>query len=226
MEVIRQGWLPILLGALVGSLVSIISVFLLCQAFQIDTTLMLSLLPKSVTTPIAICLLYTSIGERHMEIIFGFAGGLALFIFGMNEMGSGLQKVAVNKMRNILGALTSIPIIGVLVGTLVTGIIQSSSATTVMVVGFVNAGLLTLKQAISVLMGANIGTTVTAQLVSFNLMEYYLPMIAVGFFLYFVCKKKGLKSGGQILFSFGILFMGCLLYTSPWEEIFVVALAT
>lgn len=149
-----------------------------------------------------------------MEIIFGFAGGLALFIFGMNEMGSGLQKVAVNKMRNILGALTSIPIVGVLVGTLVTAIIQSSSATTVMVVGFVNAGLLTLKQALSVIMGANIGTTVTAQLVSFNLMEYYLPMIALGFFLYFACKKKGLKSGGQILFSFGILFMGLAIMSN------------
>ena len=119
------------------------------------------------------------------ELIFGLLGGLALFLYGMDLMGEGLQKAAGNRMRRILEVLTGIPIIGVLVGALVTSIIQSSSATTVMTVGFVNAGLLTLKQAISVIMGANIGTTMTAQLIAFKLTKYILPIIALGFVFIF-----------------------------------------
>ncbi|MGI6066060.1 MAG: Na/Pi cotransporter family protein [Bacillota bacterium] len=143
-----------------------------------------------------------------MTILFGLLGGLALFIFGMHFMGEGLQKAAGDRMQKILEVLTSVPVIGVLVGALVTAIIQSSSATTVMVVGFVNAGLMNLKQAISVIMGANIGTTMTAQLIAFKLTEYYLPIIAFGFGFYFFAKRKSLKYIGQVVFSFGLLLMG------------------
>jgi len=141
-------------------------------------------------------------------IIFSLFGGLALFIFGMQRMGSSLQKIAGNKMRSILRVLTSVPIIGTLVGVAVTAVVQSSSLTTVMTVGFVNSGLLTLKQAISVIMGANIGTTVTGQIISFNIIQYSLLIIAVGFIIYFACKKNSTKEVGNTIFSLGILFFG------------------
>jgi len=143
-----------------------------------------------------------------MNIFFGLLGGLAIFLYGMRSMGEGLQKVAGDRMRRILEVLTGIPIIGVLVGALTTAIIQSSSATTVMVVGFVNAGLMTLKQAIAVIMGSNIGTTMTAQLISFKLGDLYLPIIGIGFFVYFLAKKKNIKYIGQVIFSFGLLLLG------------------
>ncbi|MDI9568813.1 MAG: Na/Pi symporter, partial [Bacillota bacterium] len=104
--------------------------------------------------------------------LFGLVGGLGLFLFGIDIMAEGLQKSVGNKMRRVLEILTGIPIMGAIMGALVTAVIQSSSATTVMVVGFVNAGLMTLKQAVSVILGANIGTTVTAQLVAFQLTDY------------------------------------------------------
>ena len=116
------------------------------------------------------------------EIIFGFFGGLGLFLCGMQLMSDGLRKAAGDRTRKILAALTSSPLKGVLVGTAVSAIMQSSSATTVMLVSFANAGLLTLKQAVGVIMGANIGTAVTAQLLAFDLAEYALPAIGVGFF--------------------------------------------
>jgi phosphate:Na+ symporter len=159
--------------------------------------------------------------EKMQELIFGLLGGLALFLYGMDLMGEGLQKAAGNRMRRILEVLTGIPIIGVLVGALVTSIIQSSSATTVMTVGFVNAGLLTLKQAISVIMGANIGTTMTAQLIAFKLTKYILPIIALGFVFYFFSKKKSHKYFGQVILGFGILMFGMELMgdaMSPLEH--------
>ncbi|WP_366921743.1 Na/Pi cotransporter family protein [Metallumcola ferriviriculae] len=143
-----------------------------------------------------------------MQLVFGLLGGLALFIYGMQNMGEGLQKSAGDKMRRILEILTGVPIIGVMVGALVTAIIQSSSATSVMVVGFVNAGLMTLKQAVGVVMGANIGTTITAQLIAFKLTHYIMPIIALGFALNFFAKKRGLKYLGQVILGFGILLLG------------------
>ncbi|HHT64418.1 MAG TPA: Na/Pi cotransporter family protein, partial [Clostridia bacterium] len=143
-----------------------------------------------------------------MSIFFGLLGGLALFLYGMFSMGEGLQKAAGERMRKILEVLTGIPVVGVLMGTLVTAIIQSSSATTVMVVGFVNAGLMTLKQAISVIMGTNIGTTMTAQLIAFKLSDYYLPIIGIGFLVFFLAKKKSIKYIGQVFFGFGLLLLG------------------
>ena len=104
----------------------------------------------------------------HVGNLFAFIGGLGMFLYGMDIMASGLQKTAGNKMKDLLGYLTNNRILGVLVGALVTAIIQSSSATTVMVVGFVNAGIMNLTQAAGVIMGANVGTTITAWLVSAN----------------------------------------------------------
>ncbi len=141
-------------------------------------------------------------------MFFGLFGGLALFLFGMRTMSDGLQNAAGDRMQGILGRVTRLPILGVLVGALVTLVIQSSSATTVMVISFVNAGLLNLTQAIGVIMGTNIGTTVTAQLIAFDLTDLYLPLIVVGFFVGFFVKKASLKYFGQFMFGFGVLLMG------------------
>lgn len=149
------------------------------------------------------------------EVLFGLFGGLAIFIYGMQAMVSGLQKVAGSKMRRILELATGVPIIGVLFGTLVTGIIQSSSLATVLVIGFVNAGLMNLKQAIAVIMGANIGTTFTAQILAFKIEEYALPIIAVGFILYFFAnKRKKLKHMGYAIFSLGLVLLGLALMSN------------
>jgi phosphate:Na+ symporter len=143
-----------------------------------------------------------------MTLVFGLVGGLGLFLYGMQLMGDGLQKTAGDNLRRLLEALTKTPLIGVLVGGLVTMIIQSSSATTVMVVGFVNAGLLTLKQAVSVIMGANIGTTVTAFIVSLKLTQLALPAIGIGSLLQLTGKRKRTRFIGQTILGFGLLFMG------------------
>lgn len=143
-----------------------------------------------------------------IKILFGVAGGLALFIFGMDLMGEGLKKSAGERLRIILETITKNPITGIIVGALVTMIIQSSSATTVMVVGFVNARLMTLRQAIGVIMGAAIGTTITAQLIAFNLGEYAYLIAAIGFILFFFVKHKNWQYIGQVIFGLGILFIG------------------
>ncbi|HBF1161880.1 TPA: Na/Pi cotransporter family protein [Clostridioides difficile] len=143
-----------------------------------------------------------------MNIIISLMGGLGLFLYGMNLMGEGLQKSAGTKLKKIIKLLTSNIFMGVLVGTGVTAVIQSSSATTVMVVGFVNAGIMTLKQAIGVIMGANIGTTVTAQLVSFDLTGMAPVALGVGIILYLFGNKPRIKNIAEILIGFGILFTG------------------
>jgi len=142
------------------------------------------------------------------EVIFGIIGGLGLFLFGMKLLSEGLQKIAGQKLRQILKILTDKPIMGVCVGAIITAIIQSSSATTVMVVGFINAALMTLRQAIGVIMGANIGTTVTAQIMAFKIDQYALPAIGLGFLLWMVAKKKNIKFTGETILGFGILFLG------------------
>lgn len=142
------------------------------------------------------------------KVVFGLAGGLALFLYGMNSMSDALQKAAGEKMKKILEFLTKNPIMGVLAGALVTAVLQSSSATTVMVIGFVSAGLMSLSQAISVIFGANIGTTMTAQLMAFKITDYIYPIIFVGFMLYFASKKEKVKNVGLVIFSFGLLFEG------------------
>ena len=143
-----------------------------------------------------------------MDIAIGIMGGLGLFLYGMNLMGDGLQKSAGSKLKRIIELLTSNVIMGVLVGMVVTMVIQSSSATTVMVVGFVNAGIMSLTQAIGVIMGANIGTTVTAQLVSFKLEAIAPVALGIGIILYLFSKKEKTKELATILLGFGILFTG------------------
>ena len=125
-----------------------------------------------------------------MDIAISLIGGLGLFLFGMIYMGDGLQKAAGNKMKDILAALTKNKLMGVLVGALVTGVIQSSTATTVMVIGFVNAGLMNLNQAVGIIMGANVGTTVTALLVSLNITKIATFMAGVGVIVYLIAKTK------------------------------------
>ncbi|UCH12031.1 MAG: Na/Pi cotransporter family protein [Candidatus Omnitrophota bacterium] len=141
-------------------------------------------------------------------LIFGIIGGLGLFIYGIRLMGEGLQRAAGERLRSILKSLTSTPLKGMLVGLGVTSLIQSSSATTVMLVGFVNAGLMTLKQALGVILGADIGTTITAQIVAFKLTEYALPAIGLGFFINMFVKRRFWKNLGLFIFGFGILFLG------------------
>ncbi|MGN1031107.1 MAG: Na/Pi cotransporter family protein [Butyricicoccaceae bacterium] len=143
-----------------------------------------------------------------METIFGLIGGLAIFIFGMNLMSESLQKVAGEKMKHILAMLTKNPVLGVLAGALCTAVLQSSSATTVMAIGFVSAGLMTLPQAISIILGANIGTTMTAQLMAFKISDYIFVFIFVGFIISFVAKKERTKNLGLTIFAFGLLFLG------------------
>ncbi len=143
-----------------------------------------------------------------MDIAIGIMGGLGLFLYGMNLMGDGLQKSAGSKLKRIIELLTSNVIMGVLVGMVVTMIIQSSSATTVMVVGFVNAGIMSLPQAIGVIMGANIGTTITAQLVSLDV-DFLAPVaLGIGIVIYMFAKKPKYKHIAEILIGFGILFTG------------------
>ncbi|MGI6070356.1 MAG: Na/Pi cotransporter family protein [Blautia sp.] len=140
--------------------------------------------------------------------ITGLLGGLALFLYGMNMMSEGLQKAAGEKMKYILGILTKNPLLGVLAGAVTTAVLQSSSATTVMVIGFVSAGLMSLPQAISVILGANIGTTMTAQIIAFNISDYIWPILFLGFVMFFFGKKEQLKNVGQTVFAFGLLFVG------------------
>ena len=146
--------------------------------------------------------------NETLQIVFGLFGGLAIFLYGMNLMSDSLQKVAGERMRTILGMLTRNPVLGVLSGALVTAVLQSSSATTVMAIGFVSAGLMTLPQAISIIFGANIGTTMTAQLIAFNLSDYIYLIIIVGFLFYFFGKKEKIKDLGATIFGFGLLFDG------------------
>lgn len=147
-------------------------------------------------------------GINWFQVIMTLLGGLAVFIYGMNLMSDGLQKAAGEKMRNVLALLTKNPIIGILAGALTTAVLQSSSATTVMVIGFVSAGLMNLPQAISIILGANIGTTITAQLIAFKVGDYVWVFILIGFVMYFFMKKEYWVNVGQTIFAFGLLFMG------------------
>ncbi|SEA49823.1 phosphate:Na+ symporter [Desulfuromusa kysingii] len=146
----------------------------------------------------------------NQQLIFGLLGGLGMFLFGMKTMSEGLQKIAGDKMRKIISALTDNRFIGALVGIAVTAIIQSSSAVTVMVVGFVNAGLLSLIQAIGVILGANIGTTITAQLIAFKITKFALPAIGLGAGLKLFSKNKKYTYTGEIILGLGLLFLGLL----------------
>lgn len=143
-----------------------------------------------------------------VTIIFGFLGGLGLFLYGMKLMSEGLQKSAGESLKRIIDKVTSNRLLGASIGMLITLIIQSSSATTVMVVGFVNAKLMNLVQALSIVLGANIGTTITGQLIAFNITKYALPAIFIGAVLTLFSKSLKKRSYGEVVLGFGLLFFG------------------
>ena len=155
----------------------------------------------------------------NQNLIFGLLGGLGLFLFGMKIMSEGLQKIAGSRMRKILAGLTDNRIVGTLVGIAVTAMIQSSSATTVMVVGFVNAGLMSLVQSIGIVLGANIGTTITAQLIAFKITHYALPAIGIGAGFKLFAKNKKWSYAGEILLGFGLLFFGLSVMKAAFDPL-------
>jgi phosphate:Na+ symporter len=161
----------------------------------------------------------------YRQMILGTVGGLGLFLFGMGLMSDGLKKVAGGKLRKIVESMTKKPLVAFMVGAGVTALVQSSSATTVMVIGFVNAALLTLQQAICVIIGTNVGTTATAWLVSISgvgalrITIYALPAVAVGFLLMTLGRTRRQKSIGQIMLGFGILFVGINFMKEAFEPL-------
>jgi phosphate:Na+ symporter len=143
-----------------------------------------------------------------LKVLIGTLGGLGLFILGMKMMTDGLQMSAGKRIKTILGAVSSNRVIGCLTGAGVTAMVQSSSATTVMLIGFVSAGLMSLQQAVGVILGANVGTTVTAQLIAFKLSALALPAIALGVGLKFFSRRKQTRYVGEVILGFGLLFFG------------------
>ncbi len=153
------------------------------------------------------------------QIFIGVAGGLAFFLYGMEKMSNGMKKTAGNKMRSILASLTKNRVIALVVGAFVTMVIQSSSATTVMLVSFVQAGLLNFVQSMGVILGADIGTTITAQMVAFKLTDYALLMVAIGFVFKMFGKTEQSKAIGDIILGFGILFFGMKLMSDVMKPL-------
>ncbi|WP_019413694.1 Na/Pi cotransporter family protein [Paenisporosarcina sp. TG20] len=153
------------------------------------------------------------------EMLFQFFGGLGIFLFSIKYMGDGLQKSAGDKLRNILDRFTTNPFMGVLVGIVVTVLLQTSTGTTVITIGLVSAGFMTLRQAIGVIMGANIGTTVTAFIIGIDIGAYALPIMAVGAFCIFFLKKNYFQNLGEVIFGFGGLFLGLELMTGGMKPL-------
>jgi len=153
------------------------------------------------------------------DIFIGLAGGLAFFLYGMEKMSNGMKATAGNKMRSILASLTRNRFIALIVGAFVTMVIQSSSATTVMLVSFVQAGLLNLAQSMGVILGADIGTTITAQMIAFKLTDYALLMVAIGFLIKMFGKTEKIKAVGDIILGFGILFFGMKLMSDVMKPL-------
>src|SRR5690554_794572 len=153
------------------------------------------------------------------EMIFSFIGGLGIFLFGLKYMGDGLQNAAGDRLRSILDRFTTNPLMGVFAGIFITVLIQSSSGTTALTVALVSAGFMKLRQAIGVIMGANIGTTVTAFIIGIDIGAYALPIIGAGAFLLFFFKKKLVNAAGQILFGFGGLFYGLELMSTGMKPL-------
>ena len=161
---------------------------------------------------------------EYISSLFEFAGGIGMFLYGMNTMADGMQRSAGGKMKKLLGYLTSNRLLAIIVGAVITAIIQSSGATTVMVVGFVNAGLMTLVQAVGVIMGATIGTTITAWIVSLGQLgdaakvmnpSFYAPfLIGIGAFVILFSKKDKVKNAGEIIVGIGLLFEGLTFMSS------------
>ena len=142
------------------------------------------------------------------EMLFALFGGLAMFLYGMDRMSRALQRAAGGAMKRLLARLTATPLLGVLTGLAVTAVLQSSSAATVMVIGFVSAGLLELPRAVAVIYGINIGTTMTAQLIAFDAQQLVYPVLFAGFVIDFAAHKARWQAVGEAVFSFGLLFEG------------------
>lgn len=155
----------------------------------------------------------------NAAMIFLLLGGLGMFLYGMKMMSDGLERLAGDRMRRVLEVLTNNRLAGVGVGMGVTSVIQSSSATTVMIVGFVNAGLMTLLQATGVIMGANIGTTITAQLIAFKLSDVAPVILFIGMAMSVFVKKRAIERIGNIILGFGILFVGLTLMAQAMEPL-------
>lgn len=185
--------------------------------FENRKWLMLIVILISLTQPLAAM---DADGSIHWTmLVFTLLGGLALFLFGMEQMSDGMKKAAGDSMRKILAALTKNRLIGMTVGAFVTMVIQSSSATTVMLVSFVQAQLMTFVQSLGVILGADIGTTITAQLIAFKLTDYALLMIAVGFAIRMFSKKDTGKHIGEVVMGFGILFFGMKLMSDAMKPL-------
>ena len=153
-------------------------------------------------------LLADTVTIEWKETIFAIVGGLGIFLFGINMMGDSLKAIAGSKLKIIIEKTTNTPIKGILVGVIITGLIQSSSGTTALTVGLVRAGLMTLPQAIGIILGANIGTTVTSLLLGLPIKDYALPIMAAGSFLIFFMSSKKYKQLGGVVLGFGMLFFG------------------
>src|SRR4030043_720328 len=156
----------------------------------------------------------------YFKLVIQVLGGLALFIFGMTTLSDSIQKITSNALKSIINILQKRPWASVLVGLITTMIIQSSSATSVMTIGFVNAGLMTLKSSIGVIMGANIGTTITAQIVSFNIIDALsYPLIIIGFIMFFISKRRRYKNIGMAIIGLGLLFLGMNIMKQSLEPL-------
>ncbi len=155
----------------------------------------------------------------YTKLVIEVLGGLALFIFGISRLSNSLQKVTSNKLKTVVNTLTKRSWSTVLVGLFTTMLIQSSSATSVMTVGFVNAGLITLRQAIGIIMGANIGTTITAQIVSFKIDILAFPLIIIGFLLHFLSKRRRYKNIGMTIIGLGLIFLGMTVMKGALEPL-------
>ena len=158
-------------------------------------------------------------GIDWVQMVIQLAGGLSLFLFGMDQMGESLKTVAGDKMRQILGKLTTNRFMGLATGAVVTAIIQSSSVTTVMLVGFVTANLMSLSQAIGVILGADIGTTITAQIVAFPIKKYALLLVAAGFLMTFTSKKEDIRQYGILVMGLGLIFFGMAVMSGAMKPL-------
>lgn len=153
------------------------------------------------------------------KLVMGLAGGLAVFLYGMELMGDSLKQVAGNRMKKIIGALSTNRFAGVATGATTTAVVQSSSVTTVMVVGFITAGLMTMPQALGVILGANIGTTITGQIIAFKVTKYAMWMVAAGFFTAFIIKKPVIKRWALVVLGLGLVFFGLTLMSDAMKPL-------
>lgn len=155
----------------------------------------------------------------YLPMMVGLLGGLAIFLYGMEKMSDALKRAAGSRMKQWLAKLTTNRFAGVLTGTGITAIIQSSSVTTVLLVGFISAGLMSLPQAVGVIMGANIGTIVTAQIIAFKVTKAALVMVAIGFMMFFTSKKETIQHYGNMLFGLGLIFLGMNLMSDAMSPL-------